>query len=134
MKKIIVVLLFFLLGCNNSNTLSCHKSYFVNELGTKIDITTKAKFVNGKMKEYQNQYQMNLEGEDEETIDSVFESMKDFYQVEESEGVKQIFEKGDNFILFQTTYDMTFFEDENELWGDKNATKEKLEEDGYSCE
>ncbi len=135
MKKLIVMLFLFLLGCSKPDLLSCQRTYYIEELGKEINITAEAKFVGGKMQEYHNQYKMNLAGEDEETINDLFQSMKGFYQTEDnSPGIKQSFEKGEDFILYQVVYDITVLEDDNNLFGDKQETRIDLEEEGYICQ
>ncbi len=136
MKKIILVFfVFFLSACGQQNVLECEKNYYVQELGKKIELTTRVKYRGEKMNEYFNEYKMILEGENQETIDNLFESMKNHYLMEDDNpGIKQSFEKSQTYILYQIVYDITYLEeDEENPWQTKQEIKEELELDGYVC-
>lgn len=135
MKGLIVLLMIFLIGCSKSDILVCNRSYYVQELGHRIDVETKVEFKNKEVDKYVNRFIMNLENEDEETIEMLFESMKSFYKKEEmTNGIIQNFEKGDDYLLYEIIHDMKVYgRGMDDFWGSKEDIRRNLEQDEYIC-
>ncbi len=146
MKKILILLLIvFLTGCFSKTEknegikeLVCSSTYTMKlSEEYEVEATTKVRFENGTMISYVNIFMLGLEGEDEKTIDNVFEDMKDYYSDPERQqpGVEQVFDKGEDFVSYVMVFDIAgVSEEDKESLGTFESVKEDIEERNYVCE
>ncbi len=139
MKKLLFLCLLFVTACGSQKTLVCEKSTQLSQFGAvEVKVTTNVKFKDDLISEYKTQYRLELKDYSKDEIEKVYESVKEYYSLEENrvDGSIINFYQRKDAVIYEIIYDMNNYEKEiRDYFGDINNVRKNLEEkDNYKCQ